>query len=155
MTFLSMYEQANAGLREAAVKRAQEGLTPAHTAAAAGLDGGEHDDDEAEAEQVQHFADPFGGYQVVPDEVKAYRDAASLGPPEHREGTRPFASLPGEVTHPPAHAHPPVAPGAFRKGPLTEGQAAVSPGYQPPGLMPLTSPCSVMPGPVPGGMEAR
>ena len=43
VTFLSKFERANAELRKAPARRASDGITPAHTAASAGLAG---DDDE-------------------------------------------------------------------------------------------------------------
>jgi hypothetical protein len=101
--------------RERALKA--EALTPQHSAAEAAM-GGAGEDEAEEAgerrERVQHLADP------VPPEVpevahvdlgKVYRDAADAP-----SGYGSFG---------------PVNPEAFRRGPVTEGHAAYSPGYDP------------------------
>ncbi len=96
-----------------------EALTPQHSAAEAAMGGG--DDDEAEEAErlrrrVQHLADPYSEPTEAPevahvDVGKLYRQAVNVP-----TGFPPFGH---------------VNPEAFRRGPVTAGQAAYSPGYDP------------------------
>lgn len=95
-----------------------EALTPAHSAAEAAMGTGD-DDDEAEAAErlrrrIQHEADLYP--PEVPEVAhadlgKLYRQAVNVP-----EGYPPFGH---------------VNPEAFRRGPITGGEAAYSPGYDP------------------------
>lgn len=144
---LSPFELASAEIRRAAEKRAAqqdaEALTPAHAACEGAIDG---DDDERALEQarrVQHQADP-AGEAAEADLDKAFRDAA----PGPATFPAPSAMSPGRgPVHPVLTAgHATASPGYqlpgtfnvpratlnaadFTRGPLTEGQAALSPSY--------------------------
>jgi hypothetical protein len=63
VTFTSKFERANAEMRTAVARHAGDGITPAHTAAAASLAG---DNDERDVEC---------NVECEPEAVKAYRDA--------------------------------------------------------------------------------
>jgi hypothetical protein len=97
------------------------GLTPQHSAAEAALDVPDDDEDQAEEarRRVQHEADPYpaDAPEVHDGLGKAYRDAVP-GP-----GNFPVPS--------------PVDMTGFQRPPLTAGQPAASPDWEPPRQSPL------------------
>ncbi len=100
MAFLSKYERASTELRKVPARRSGDGLTPAHTAAAAGLAG---DGDERDVE-----CDVEPDAECAPESVKVYRDAYQV-PAEYPEPIR-------------------ISPEDFRRGPVRAGHEAPSPG---------------------------
>jgi hypothetical protein len=114
---LSSFELASAEIRKAAEQRAaqqqaREALTPQHAACEAAVDGGDDEAARERARRVQHLADP-----AAPDLGKALGDAY-LPPADYPQPAR-------------------VSPEDFRRGPTTDRQAALSPGYEPPLSFPL------------------
>ncbi len=80
MTFISKFERTNAELRRLPAGPAEDGITPAHTAASAGLIG---DDDEhageCEPEAARTYRDAYG----VPAD---YPQAIRVSPEDFRRG---------------------------------------------------------------------
>lgn len=126
MTFLSGYEQVNKQLHREAEDRARRAVTPQHAACEAAVAG---DDDEVareRARRVQHEADPVGEL-ATPDMDKAYRDAYP-SPTEYPQPIR-------------------VSPEDFRRGPIRDGQGALSPDLEPPRCAPGSRPDRILPRP--------
>lgn len=114
---LSAYEM-NQRIEQQARERAlkAQAATPLHTAAEAGMEGQDGDEDQAEEvrERVRHLADPYppDAPEVAHADLgKLFRDAVNVptGYP-----------LPGHVS-----------PEAFRRGPVTAGEAAYGVSYDP------------------------
>jgi hypothetical protein len=104
-------------------------LTPGHAAAEGAMDGCEGDDGDQGEElrrRVQHEADPWA-------------DPAEMPEVEHADAVKLYRQAFDAPTGYPAMGQ--VSPEAFRRGPVTAGEAAYSPAYD----------VSARPVPVPSG----
>ncbi len=102
-----------------------EAVTPLHAAAAAGLDARDADEAERRRQRVQHEADPYLHEDDLPEVAHADLSKAFNQAVDVPEGYPPMR---------------PVRAEEFRRGPLTAGQEAYSPGNGPPGqAMPIPS----------------
>jgi len=80
VAFLSKFERASAELRQESARRAGDGVTPEHTAASAGLDGGDDEPgDDCEPEAAKAYRD---AYQVPAD----YPELIRVSPEDFRRG---------------------------------------------------------------------
>ena len=80
MAFLSKFERASAELRRVPARPARDGITPAHTAASAGLAGEDDEPDgECEPEAAKAYRD---AYQVPAD----YPEPVRVSPEDFRRG---------------------------------------------------------------------